>query len=122
LKFRSITQGAIRLEGATRSNLTTKTVIQQQACPGIQAEGYVLPLQLERPISGGRGVSAQAEHPARSGSYAPNPEVLTFAIQLYMEVADLNPGRTDTLDEHCGVKVEIVRSAASLEVKACLAF
>jgi hypothetical protein len=38
-----------------------------------------------------------------------------------MEVADLSPGYTDTLDEQGGAKVEIVRSAAALEVKACLA-
>jgi hypothetical protein len=102
--------------------LTTKTVIQQQACPGIQAEGYELPLELERRIAARPCVSAQAEHTPRSGTYAPNPEVLTFAIQLNMEVADLSPGHADTLDEHGGVKVEIVRSAAPLEVKACLGF
>ncbi|MGB9488164.1 MAG: hypothetical protein WCD04_18880 [Terriglobia bacterium] len=102
--------------------MTTKTVIQQQACPGIQAERYELPLELERRIAGGLCVSAQAEHPPRSGTYAPNPEVLTFAIQLNMEVADLSSGHTNTLDEHGGAKVEIVRGAASLEVKACLAF
>jgi hypothetical protein len=78
-------------------------------------------LESERPIAGSFGVSAQAEHPCGSGTYAPNLNVLAFAVQLNMEVAHLSSANTYALYEASGVKEKMVRSAASLKVKACLA-
>jgi hypothetical protein len=46
---------------------------------------------------------------------------MPFAIQLNLQVADLSPGHTGILEEQVRAEVEIVRGAASLEIKARLA-
>jgi hypothetical protein len=102
--------------------LSVELVIKELASPWIQAQRYVLPLESERPIAGSLGVPAEAEHPSGSGTYAPNLNVLAFAIQLDMEVAHLSSADAYALQEASGVKEKMLRSAASLKVKACLAF
>jgi hypothetical protein len=47
--------------------------------------------------------------------------VLAFAVQLNIEVADLSVANTYTLNEARGAKAKMVRSTAALKVKACLA-
>jgi hypothetical protein len=102
--------------------LSVKIVINELAGPWIQAKRHVLPLEPKRPIAGSLGVSAETEHPSGSGTYAPNLNVLAFAIQLDMEVAHLSSADAYALQEASGVKAKMLRSAASLKVKACLAF